>query len=117
MRWEKKLATPIKTNPGPEKNNIVRYVFLSTIVLALAFSALASWAFLGDNAGQDLCAYMEKGYQPRWHDIYSTVNDQVCIWKPMFYIMVIYLFFYALLPLQIATLGTWLVKRLLTSKP
>lgn len=87
----------------------MRYIFIGTIILSIAFSAICSWAFLGDNLGQDLCTYMGKGYSPHWYEMYSIVNDEVCIWTPFFYILIVYLFFYAFLPMQIITLIIWTI--------
>jgi hypothetical protein len=107
---------PSEISPGQRKGKIVRYIFIGTVILSLTFSAVSSWGFLGDNLGQDLCTYMGKGYIPPWYEMYSIVNDEVCIWTPFFYILIVYLFFIAFLPMQIATVIVWLISRFVSRK-
>ena len=116
MRLEKKLDKHTKTNLGKRKNRIVLYAFIVTIVLSLAFSFFATWAFLGDNLGGDLCTYMGKDYQPQWHDIYSIVNDEVCILGPMAYFLLVGMFLYAFILLQGVTILIWAAQKFLKRK-
>ena len=104
------METLSKTNLGRRKNKIVRYVFIATVILSMGFSAFSSLVFLTDNSGQDLCTYKyEEEYRPAWYEVYSIVNDEICVWTGLFYFMIVYLFFLAFLPLQIGTLGVWLI--------
>ena len=109
MKWEKKLAKPIKTNLGEKKSRIIRYVFIATIILSLAYSALGSWAGLDANSSQTFCDRKPLTYQAQWYEVYSTMEDYICVWTPMFYVLIVYLFFYAFIPLQIATLAAWFI--------
>ena len=94
----------------------MRYVFTGTIAISLMFSAFSSWVFLGDGYDEDLCARKSLGYQTQWYEMYSTFNDFICVWTPFFYIMAVYLFFLAFIPLQLGTLATWLAVRFLHRK-
>lgn len=103
---------PIKPDPGQRKSKIVRYVFIATIVLSMAFSALASWAGLDASSSQVFCDRKPLTYQAQWYEMYSTMEDYICVWTPMFYVLILYLFFYALLPLQAATAVIWLFMKI-----
>ena len=115
MRLEKKLDKHTKANLGKRKNRIVLYAFIATIVLSLAFSFFATWAFLGDNLGEDLCAYVEKNYHLQWYEIYSVVNDQICILKPMAYFLLVGMFLFAFIPFQGVTILIWAAQKFLYS--
>lgn len=116
MKWEKKLEKPSEPSPGKRKSKIVRYVFIATIVLSMAFSALSSWAGLDASSSQAFCARKALTYQAQWYEMHSTLDDYVCVWTPMFYVLIVYLFFVAFLPMQIITAIVWIVSRFVSKK-
>ena len=110
MRWEKKLAKPTKTDPGRRKNKIVRYVFISTIILSLIFSLLITWLAITDNLGQgSWCRSVHDIHNK--DGIYFVINGAPCVLTLQTYFSTVYFFFLAFLPLQISTLAAWFTSR------
>lgn len=106
------MEKPTKTNHGKKRKiSAVKIYFVLTIILSLAFSALFTWFMITDNLGGAMCTYVSVG-----RGLYFIVNDTPCILTAESYFTLVYFFFLAFLPLQLGTLGFWLLRKLKNRK-
>lgn len=94
MKMELKLEKRIETSRGThEKSRATRITFILTVILSCIFSAAFVWLEIPENHTGEICKYRHLVKGP-----YIMVND-ICAYDFHSFIMTVFAFIYALLPL------------------